>query len=65
MFDLPIMSVPYARKLTGLTYAGAKAYVQKLIELKVLDGVRPFHFGGVKYNLPRELITAVEGPLPE
>jgi Fic family protein len=62
LFRTPIMSVPRARRLTGITYAAAKTHVDKLIEINVLSS-EPFIFKGVQYYFPRELISAIEGPL--
>ena len=64
LFRIPIMSVPRARTITGITYAAAKAHVSRLIELGILDG-DPFLYKGVTYYSPRELNAAVEGPLEE
>ncbi len=65
LFRIPITSVPSAVDLTGITYAAAKAHVQKLIELKILDGEHPFSYKGTNYYFARELISAVEGPIPD
>ena len=59
------MSVPSAVNLTSITYAATKAHVQKLIELKIPDGEHPVSYKGTNYYFARELIAAVEGPLPE
>jgi Fic family protein len=64
LFAVPLTSVPNAVDLTGLSYAGAKAHVQKLIELKILDE-EPFSYKGTNYYFAEELIAAVEGPLTE
>jgi Fic family protein len=65
LFEIPLTSVPNAVTLTGITYAGAKAHVQKLIDLKIVDGENPFNYKGTNYYFARELIAAVEGPLRE
>ena len=64
LFRIPIMSVPRARALTGITYAAAKAHVSRLIELGILDG-EPFLYKGTTFYWPRELSAAVEGSLEE
>jgi len=64
LFQVPLTSVPNAADLTGITYAAAKAHVQKLIALKILDGERPLRYKGVRYYFARQLIAAIEGALP-
>jgi Fic family protein len=64
LFGVPVTSVPHAAELTGITYAAAKVHVRKLIELKILDGERPYSYKGTNYYFASELIAAVEGPLP-
>ncbi|HEY6327303.1 MAG TPA: Fic family protein, partial [Candidatus Cybelea sp.] len=65
LFRIPVTSVPSAAELTGITYAAAKAHVQKLIRLEILDGENPLVYRGTQYYFARELIRAVEGPLPD
>jgi len=60
----PLISVPIAMELTGITYAAAKSHVRKLIDLNVLNG-KPFQFKGVNYYAADELINTAEGLLQE
>jgi Fic family protein len=60
----PLISVPIAMELTGITYAAAKSHVRKLIDLRMLSE-EPFQFKGVNYYVAEELINTAEGPLQE
>lgn len=63
LFRLPIISVPTAAALTGITYAAAKPHVTKLINLGILDS-ESHQYQGASYYFATELIRAVEGSLP-
>jgi Fic family protein len=64
LFDVPAMSVPRAKKLTGITYPAAKSHVQRLIDLGILSK-EPFIHRGVAFYFANELIDAAERPLDE
>lgn len=64
LFEVPLTSVPNAADLTGITYEAAKAHVQKLIALKILDGEHPLRYKGVRYYFARQTDCCHRGASP-
>jgi Fic family protein len=62
LFRTPVMSVPRAVSLSGITYAAAKAHVMKLVDLKILNP-EPYNYRGAAYYFADELISTVENNL--
>jgi len=62
IFVVPALSVPMAVKRLGVTYASAKASIEKLVEAKILDA-DTVTYKGTTYWIATELTDAVESPL--
>ncbi|MHB8461427.1 MAG: Fic family protein [Vulcanimicrobiaceae bacterium] len=62
LFILPVMSVPRAEGLLGMTYAAAKPHVTRLVETGILDQ-RTVRVGRTNYYYSPALINALESSL--
>lgn len=59
LFSSPVLSVPMARDLLGVTYPAAKALIEKLIAARVLNA-ETVHQGGTAFYLAGELLAALD-----
>jgi Fic family protein len=64
LFSIPALSVPGAARSLGVTYAAAKASMEKLINANILDP-DPVYFNGTRFYMARELIQLIDAPLDE
>jgi Fic family protein len=60
LFEYPVLTIPAASRLLGLTYAGAKKSVEKLVEGGIVREVGP---PGRRVFLAEAVLAAVETPL--
>lgn len=64
LFNIPVLSVPGAQKILGVTPPAARSSLQKLVDVGIL-GPEPVQRGKTGYYLAAELLSAIDAPLED
>jgi hypothetical protein len=64
LFKVPAISVPIARDLLEIKYLSAKALIDRLVEVGILNS-ETIVISGTSYYVASELINAIQSPIEQ